>query len=262
MRRKNINGDTVLSWLDPEDREQHQWAVSYLRKRIRNAKSYFQTRRGRDYEFDELLSIGEAIEADFGQDAEFETKRGKLLANMKKAWSAQSRRDSKKASGFRSIELTPETSEMLAALATSADVGEDQYLQKLMKKPYAKLLTNRGSRPLAGERGDMQKTAEQLGVKTMIQPTSKYESQARTPPASEEPASAEQSRLETDTAQLPISEPNAPSTCQEEPSITNKAESTLTTRLVIRRKKTYVVPQEMFERLQELARQRSEFDEA
>jgi len=261
MRRKDTNNDTLLSWLDPKDREQHQWAVNYLQNRIDNAKSYFRAPKHGDYRFDELLSIGEAIEADFGQNAEFEEEYGKLLASMKKAWAMQNKRRAKKAAGARSIELDPETAEMLAALATSKGVDEGAYLQQLMKNPYAKLRAGNGPKPLAGERGDLQKTAEQLGVKTMIQPNSQHESQAFIPPASEEPANTEKSQLATDTTRSSVLEPNGSSSDQEQQSITYTTASGLIIQIKKRRKKTYTAPPELSERLRELARQRGDFDE-
>lgn len=261
MRRKDTNNDTLLSWLDPKDREQHQWAVNYLRKQIDNAESYFGALRLREYEFDELLRIGEAIEVGFSQNAELEGKRRKLLANMKKAWAMQNKRRAKKALGVDSIELDPETAEMLAALATSKGMDKGAYLRELMKNPYTKLRAGNGPKPLAGKRGDLQKTAEQLGVKTMSQPNSQHESQAFIPPASEEPANTEKSQLATDTTRPPVLEPNGSSSGQEEQSITNTPESTLVRRLEIRRRKTYKAPPEMMEKLRELARQRGDFDE-
>lgn len=235
-----------------------------MQNRIDNAKSYFRAPKHGDYRFDELLSIGEAIEADFGQNAEFEEEYGKLLASMKKAWAMQNKRRAMKALGARSIVLDPETAEMLAALATSKGVDEGAYLQQLMKNPYAKLRAGNGPKPLAGERGDLQKTAEQLGVKTMIQPNSQHESQAFIPPASEEPANTEQSKLATDTARSPVLDPSGSSSSQEQQSITYTTASGMIVQIEKRRKKTQKGQEalnKMTERVREIARQHGDFDE-
>lgn len=128
--------DRGLTWLDPSDLDQIEWAANYLQERRMALQEYSRRLKYERLSFMDLIHIGDDFEREIDGGGLLADSLIKLLQDMKGAARAAKMRKKQKKSGARKIKIGSEASSRLAVLAKMEAMSEEIFLEKLIDRSY------------------------------------------------------------------------------------------------------------------------------